>query len=185
MYIFRIAEALNKHLHIFSPFTDFTDSLVTGAGAGACLTGSWGAWSGCSVTCGKGINMRSRVYADPGQVSGGHVSCHHTCHVSRPRPRVATSSCTSASSAPPRCPPARPRQARAEHSTTPRPPTGNILYVTTMIFIEYLISLLLMPGYQTTRVPPPSGQTGHPAPARAAPASGAIRLIINRKNECM
>ena len=71
MYILGIAEASFKHLHIFSPFTDFTDSLVTGAGAGAgaCLTGSWGAWSGCSVTCGKGINMRSREYADPGQVS--------------------------------------------------------------------------------------------------------------------
>ena len=69
MYILRIAEATYKHLHIFSPFPDFTDSHVTGAGAGACLTGSWGAWSGCSVTCGKGINMRSRVYADPSQVS--------------------------------------------------------------------------------------------------------------------
>ena len=82
MYILGIAEASFKHLHIFSPFTDFTDSLVTGAGAGACLTGSWGAWSGCSVTCGKGINMRSRVYADPGQVS------EDTCPVTTPVTRV-------------------------------------------------------------------------------------------------
>ena len=138
MYILRIAEASYKHLHIFSTFTDFTDSLVTGAGAGACLTGSWGAWSGCSVTCGKGINMRSREYADPGQVSEDTcpVTTPATCHVSRPR--AATCSCTSASSAPPRCPPARPRQARAPHSTAPRPPTGNILYVDTII---YLISI--------------------------------------------
>lgn len=35
----------------------------------ACRTHSWGQWSGCSVTCGKGISMRNRVYRDSVEAS--------------------------------------------------------------------------------------------------------------------
>ena len=30
-----------------------------------CTTGAWTQWTKCSVTCGKGISMRQRVYSNP------------------------------------------------------------------------------------------------------------------------
>ena len=29
------------------------------------MTGAWTQWTKCSVTCGKGISMRQRVYSNP------------------------------------------------------------------------------------------------------------------------
>ena len=33
--------------------------------AAGCEMSAWSPWSGCSVTCGKGISMRERQYMDP------------------------------------------------------------------------------------------------------------------------
>ena len=30
-----------------------------------CTTGAWAQWAPCSVSCGKGISMRQRVYTNP------------------------------------------------------------------------------------------------------------------------
>jgi len=57
-------------------YRDFADLAASQAetntmkGEVECETSTWGSWTGCSVTCGKGINSRSRTYMDPGKAEG-------------------------------------------------------------------------------------------------------------------